>query len=235
MPGLAELAAVIVCAGSALAAVNRNRFFAVLGVAVALVAAPLVGSSAPDLLSLAFREVAVLTGTYLLWISTTRATAERTADDQRPIFPAVVVVVAFLGVVVLAPALGAERGPLAGLAAAAAAGIAALALGMGGRDLLAGGLSAILLVLAASLAVAGLAGVNGPLEHAVIGAALLAVTTAAAFLGGGEPLAPPAELASVAEPSSAREPGAGSELTPDSELPPDSELAPASRRGGARS
>ena len=198
MPGLAELAALIVAGGSALAAVNRSRPLAVLGVAIALVAAPLVGARAPDLLSLAFREVAALTGIYLLRIAATApsgGSAGETVEERigagvqarsgRPVFPAVFVVGAFVGVIALALPVDPGRGPLAGLAAAAAAAIAALALGDGDQDLLSGGLGAVLLVLAASLAVGGLVGVVGPLQHAVIGAALLGVAAAAAFLGTG--------------------------------------------------
>ena len=44
--------------------------------------------------------------------------------------------------------------------------------------------------------------------------------------GGGEPLAPPPELASVAEPPSAPKPGAGPELAQAPELAPGPEPAP---------
>jgi hypothetical protein len=73
--------------------------------------------------------------------------------------------------------------------------MAALSLGVGAPSALSGGLSAILLVLGAALATAGLTGAPASLEHAVIGAALLAVTTAAALLGGGRDdlLAPAAQ------------------------------------------
>jgi hypothetical protein len=58
---------------------------------------------------------------------------------------------------------------------------------VGQRHVLAGGLSAILLTLAATLAFRGLTGSGGALDHVVMGATLLAVTTAAAFLGSAEP------------------------------------------------
>ena len=164
---------------------------ALLGVSVALVTAPLVGSRAPDLLSLAFREVAVLTGAYLLWIATGRDEATDVRGDS-PVMGGPFVVLAFVSALALTPALGPDRGPVVGLASAAATGMAALALGVGATQHLSGGLSAIMLLLAASLAVTGLAGAGGPLDHAVIGAALLAVTTAAAFLGSAEAPAPPA-------------------------------------------
>lgn len=185
MPWLAVLGALVVCGGGALAAATADRRLAMLGLTVALVAAPLIGTRAPDLLSLAFREVAALTGTYLLWISSGRGRPSEHREDG-PLFPAIFVVLAFVGTLILAPALG-PRGPIVGLAAAAAAAMAALSLSVRAADLLAGGLSAIMLLLAASLATTGLAGTNGPLEHAVTGAALLAVTAAAAFVGSGEP------------------------------------------------
>src|SRR3989304_813774 len=53
-------------------AAARDRGMGILGVTVALVAAPLVSHQIPELLPLAFREVAVLTGAYLLWIATGR-------------------------------------------------------------------------------------------------------------------------------------------------------------------
>ena len=186
MPWLAGFGAVVVCGGGALAVATADRRVAILGLTAALVAAPLIGTLEPDLLSLAFREVAALTGTYLLWISSGRAQPSEPREDG-PVFPAIFVIVAFVGALILAPALGPHRGPVAGLAAAAAAGMAALALSVRATDLLAGGLSAIVLLLAASLAATGLAGTSGPLDDAVTGAALLAVSGAAAFLGSSQP------------------------------------------------
>jgi hypothetical protein len=185
VPLVALLGAVVVCGGSALSAGTADRRLAILGLAVALVAAPLIGTRAPDLLSLAFREVAALTGTYLLWISSGGGRPSEHREDG-PLFPAMFVILAFVGALILAPALGPNRGPIAGLAAAAAAAMAALALTVRATDLLTGGLSAIMLLLAASLATTGLAGTAGALEHAVTGAALLAVTAAAAFVGSSE-------------------------------------------------
>ena len=185
MPWVALLGAIVVCAGGALAAATVDRRLAILGLAVALVAAPLIGTRAPDLLSLAFREVAALTGTYLLWIASGGGRPIERREDG-PLFPALFVVLAFVGALILAPALGPNRGPIVGLAAAAGAAMAALALSVRAADLLIGGLSAILLLLAASLATTGLAGIAGALEHAVIGAALLAVSAAAAFVGSSE-------------------------------------------------
>jgi hypothetical protein len=186
VPWLAVLGALVVCGGGALAAATADRRLAILGLTVALVAAPVIGTRAPDLLSLAFREVAALTGTYLLWISSGRGRASEHREDG-PLFPGIFVVVAFVGALILAPALGPDRGPIVGLAAAAAAAMAALALSARATDVLAGGLSAIMLLLAASLATTGLAGTSGALEHAVTGVALLAVSAAAAFVGSRPP------------------------------------------------
>jgi len=196
MPGLAELAALVVCAGSILAAAARDRGMGILGVTVALVAAPLVSHQIPELLPLAFREVAVLTGAYLLWIATGRDQATELRGDSA-VAGGPFVLLGFVTALVLAPALGPDRGPLVGLAGAAAAGMAALALGIGATGLLAGGLGAIMLLLAASLAVTGLAGASGPLDHVVIGLALLAVTAATAFLGSPE--RPPVAVTAPAE------------------------------------
>ena len=185
MPWLAILGAVVVCAGGALAAATADRRLAILGLTIATVAAPLIGTRAPDLLSLAFREVAALMGAYLLWISGGRGRESEHVEDG-PLYPAIFVVLAFAGTLILAPALGPHRGPIAGLAGATAATMAALALSVRATDLFAGGLGAILLLLAASLATIGLSGTHGPLEQAVTGAALLAVTAAAAFVGSGQ-------------------------------------------------
>ena len=195
MPWLAVLGAVVVCGGAALSVATADRRVAILGLTAATVAAPLIGTRAPDLLSLSFREVAALTGAYLLYVSSRRGPSDHGQDG--PLFPAIFVVVAFVGTLILAPALGPHRGPIVGLAAAAASAMAALALTVRATDLLGGGLGAIALILAASLATTGLAGINGPLEHAVTGAALLAVTAAAALVGSGQPspaTAPPAPL-----------------------------------------
>jgi hypothetical protein len=182
---LAGLAALVVAAGCMLAVVAPDRRFSVLGLTVALVAAPLVAVQRPDLLSLAFRETAALTGAYLLWVVSRDRPAE--TGGTLPAFAGVFVALAFAGGLALAPALGDERGAAVGLAAASAAAMAALALTLGTRMVLSNGLGAILLVLAASLAVTGLTSTGGPLDHAITGAALLAVTTAAAFLGSGAP------------------------------------------------
>jgi hypothetical protein len=183
--GLAGFAALVVLIGCVVAVTAADRRFAILGVTLALVAAPLVGVGVRDLLSLAFREVAVLTGSYLLWVASRHVTEWR--DGPLPVFGGVFVVLGFIGAVLLAPALGPDRGSTPGLAGAVAAAIAALALGAGQRHVLAGGLSAILLTLAAALGFRGLTGTTGGLDNVVIGATLLAVTTAAAFLGSAEP------------------------------------------------
>jgi hypothetical protein len=183
--GLAGFAALVVLVGCVVAVTAADRRFAILGVSAALVAAPLVGVQVRDLLSLAFREVAVLTGFYLLWVASRHVTEWR--DGPLPVFGGVFVVLAFVAAVLLAPALGPDRGSTPGLAGAVAATIAAVALGSGQRHVLAGGLSAILLTLAAALAYRGLTGSTGGLDNVVIGATLLAVTTAAAFLGSAEP------------------------------------------------
>lgn len=185
MGWLAWIAAIFVGAGSALAVWSTDRRFSILGVSVALVAAPLTGNQPPDLLALAFREVAVLTGSYLLWIATRHGVPG--AGIAAPPFAPLFVGLAFMGAVALSPSLGPDRGSGAALAAAAASGVAALALGIEAPTVLSGGLGAIMLLLSASLAVAGLSAAEGRLDHAVIGAALLAVTTAAAFLGSHEP------------------------------------------------
>ena len=203
MPGLAELAAVVVCGGSVLAAAAKHGRMAVLGVTIALVAAPLVSQQVPAPLALAFREIAVLTGAYLLWVVTRRHDAADGRHDPA-VAGALFVLLAFVAALALAPALGPDRGPVVALAAAAAAGMAALAIGISSVPPLAGGLSAVWLLLAASLAVSGLAGAGGPLDDAIIGLALLAVTVAAAFLGsqGSRPVAAPP---SVLEPPAADE------------------------------
>jgi hypothetical protein len=183
--GLAGVAAIIVCAGCVLAVAATDRRTAILGVSVALVAAPLIGVRVLDLLSLAFREVAVITGSYLLWVASRHVVTWR--DGPLPLFVGLFVVLGFGTALLLAPALGPDRGSIAGFAGAAAAATAGVALGVGQRHVLAGGLSAILLTLSATLAYRGLTGSAGGLDHVVIGATLLAVTTVAAFLGSAEP------------------------------------------------
>jgi len=183
--GLAGFAALVVCVGCVVAATAADRRFAILGVSIALVAAPLIDVQVRDLLSLAFREVAVITGSYLLWVASRHITTWH--DGPLPLFVGVFVVLGFVVALLLAASLGPDRGSVPGLAGAVTATIAAIALGVGQRHVLAGGLSAILLTLAAALAFRGLSGSTGGLEHVVIGATLLAVTTAAAFLGSAEP------------------------------------------------
>lgn len=184
--GLAEVASIAICTGAVLAAGAGDRRFAVLGLTVALLAAPLVATPWPAPLPLAFREVAVLIGTYLLWVAARRESTHALQAETR-VVAAVFVVAAFVAAVALAPSLGPGRGPAGAFASAAAAAIAGLALGAGASHALAPGLSAVFLLLSASLAFAALTGAAGPLEHAVIGAALLAVTAAAALVPSGEP------------------------------------------------
>lgn len=182
---LADVAAIVVFVACAVTATAHDRRFAILGLAVALLAAPLVAVPWPGFLPLAFRLVAALTGTYLLWVAATRRGESRDVATGAGVHAAAFVAAAFVGVALLAPGLGPERGSPIALASAAGAGVAALSLGVAAPSALAGGLSAILLVLSASLATAGLIGAPASLEHAVVGAALLAVTTAAALLGAG--------------------------------------------------
>jgi hypothetical protein len=195
--GLAGFAALVVCAGCVVAVTAAERRFAILGVTIALVAAPLIGVQVRDLLSLAFREVAVITGSYLLWAASRHVVTWR--DGPLPVFVGVFVVLGFVAALLLAGSLGPDRGSTPGLAGAVAATIAAIALGAGQRHALAGGLSAILLTLAAALAFRGLSGSGGGLDQIVIGATLLAVTTAAAFIGSAEPRAGPTTGGDTAE------------------------------------
>lgn len=181
MEGLAGLAAVLVGGGSVLVATATDRRFAVLGATAALLAAPLIGSSWPDPLPLAFREVAVMTGAYILWIAARRG-EPRVPHEERA-FIAVFVVVGFVGGAAVASALGTDRISVAAFASTCAAAVSAVALGIAPPHGLARGLSAIMVTLAAVLGVVGLSGASGPFEHAVIGATLLAVSVAAALLG----------------------------------------------------
>lgn len=197
MLGLAGFAALVVCVGCIVTVLAADRRSAILGVSIALVAAPLIGVQVRDLLSLAFREVAVITGSYLLWAASRHVATWR--DGPLPLFGAVFVVLGFIGALLLSPSLGPDRGSTPGLAGAVAATLAALALGTGQRHVLAGGLAAILLTLAAALAFRGLTGSGGGLDHVVIGATLLAVTTAAAFLGSAEPRTAPTTGGETAE------------------------------------
>ena len=182
--------AVAVIAGAIVTVSVRDARATVLGLAVVLVATPLLADPMAAPLGLAARLVGSILGAYLLWIvvrdRAADGTPETPTDGSRIGWPAETLVAIAAALVGLAAhGLGAGAvGPA--VASAAGFGIAALAVlpTLTSRDVLRMGVGLLLLVDAALLVRTGLGGTPDALEEllsAGLIAALCATSAAGAF------------------------------------------------------
>jgi hypothetical protein len=165
--------AVTVVAGAIVAVSSREARIGLLGLAVALIGAPLLADPRPDPLPLAARVVAAILAVELVWI-TVRSTTTRTRGSIVG-WPVETLAAAAAFVV----GIGAAGG-LVGAAPDAEAGSTALILGGGAalivlavtpillaRDVLRLGIAATLLLTGATIVRAGVAGTPSSLEQLV--------------------------------------------------------------------
>jgi hypothetical protein len=173
-------AALAVLAGGLLAISARDPRWIAGGLVVALGLASVVADPLPSPLAVAIRAVAALLGAYLVLLALrtdtgTTWTTPANGPPLGPISPALAALAA--GVVGYTAAGVGSAAPGPALATAAGLGLATLAVGplLLGRDIVRVGTGVTLLLTAAELVRAGLAGTPGSLEQAVIAGLSVAI------------------------------------------------------------
>lgn len=178
-PGLAVIGVAVV-AGAVVAVSARESRVATLGLVLALVSAPLVGSGPPALLPLAARLVAAILAGYLLWVAVRRVPAA--TDGSRIGWPAESLLAAAAAVIGLAAGAAARNGPAEAIATALALAVVAAGPLVARGDALQTGLGLALGVTALELLRVGLAGPASALEQLVVAALVVAAAAASALL-----------------------------------------------------
>ena len=186
-PALAALAVGVV-AGGVVAVSARDARMSMVGLAAALVFAPLVAEPFPDGLVVAMRVVAALLAVYLLWV-----VAREGFDIRQPRlrWPVELLIAAAAGLAGLSsPAL--TTPPISEVAAVglpvargAAFAIGALAIIpiLEGRDALRLGTGLVLAVLAVTLLQQGIGSAVPPIEHLAFAGVMVGVAATSAGLG----------------------------------------------------
>jgi hypothetical protein len=190
---IAALAAVI---GGVVAVSVRDSRLVALGLLLALVASPLASSPEPSALAICFRAVGALLATYLLWAS---ARSQSIASEGSGI--GAVAEIAAVGAAFAVGWFAVPVKPLAGPAAAQAAGVALVALAvvpLTGRNVLQVGTGATLLVVGISLLLQAWAG--PPTSAQQIALTVLLV----GLVGATSLLIAPAQQLSIAVESAAK-------------------------------
>jgi hypothetical protein len=185
------LTTVAVVAGAVVAISSRDPRGTILGLAVVLIASPIVAEPVPAPLGLAARFVGAILAADLLWIVTrdrprTAATSALT-EGSRIGWPAEALTgIAALVVGYAAHGLGA---PATGPALASAAGFAVAALGLTpaltGRDVIRVGLGCLLLIDAGLLVRGALGGTPGDFEQLITSATVVVLAGTLAALAAG--------------------------------------------------
>ena len=175
-------AALALLAGALIALSARDSRWVLGGLVVCLGFAPLVADPLPSPIAVAARLVAAVLGAQLLIVA---LRGGRAATDGAPLGPvSIAFAAAAAGVVGYATA--GVGSPAAGPAVATAAGFALVTLALGplllGRDVLRIGSATVLLLTAASLVRAGLAGTPGALEQGALAGVTIAILGATAIL-----------------------------------------------------
>ena len=178
-PALAVIG-VAVLAGAVVAVAAREGRVTVLGLALALIAAPLVVAPPPAVLPLAGRLVAAILAGYLLWVAVRHAPAHGRTHGSRlgwPVESLIAGAAATVGFGIGGTGTGVPEAMAVGLALTAVA-IPPLVRG----DALQVGVGAMLLVTAVEVLRVGVAGPPSPLEHVVASGLLVAVAAGVAKL-----------------------------------------------------
>ena len=191
MNPILALIAMVVVAGAVVAVSTSDPRGTILGLAVVLIASPVIADPVPTPLGLAARIVGAVLSAYLLWIVTRdrprHGSAGATTEGSRIGWPAEVLVgIGAFVVGYAAHGLGAAAlGPP--MASAAGFAVAALALTatMTGQDILRVGLGCLLLVDAGLIVRAALGGTPGDFEHLITSATLVVIAGTIATLAAG--------------------------------------------------
>jgi len=191
MNPILAIIALAVVAGAVVVVSTSDPRSTILGLAVVLIASPVIAEPVPTPLGLAARIVGAVLAAYLLWIVTRdrprSGSAGAATEGSRIGWPAEVL----LGIAALvvgyaahglgAPALGPPFASAAGFAVAALALTATLT----GRDVLRVGLGCLLLLDAGLLVRAALGGTPTDFEHLISAATLVVVAGTIATLAAG--------------------------------------------------
>ncbi len=175
-------AALGIVAGAVVALSARDTRLMLAGLVAALGLTPLLADPLPSPIAVAARLVAALLGAQLLLVALRGSPARTRAADLGPLSTALAAAAACVVGYSTSGVGSPANGPA--LATAVGFGLATLAIGplLLGRDVLRVGLGMILLVTAAELVRAGLAGTPGPLEQVVSAGATVAILAATAAL-----------------------------------------------------
>ena len=179
-PALAVIG-LAVLAGAVVAVAAREGRVTVLGLALALIAAPLVVAPPPAVLPLAGRLVAAILAAYLLWIAVRPAPAHARTHGSRLGWP----VESLIAGAAAAVGFGIGGSGAGGVPEAMAVGLALTAVAIPPLvrlDALQIGVGAMLLVTAVEVLRVGIAGTPSPLEHVVASGLLVAVAAGVAML-----------------------------------------------------
>lgn len=182
-PALAVIGGAVI-AGAVVAVSAHEGRASILGLVLALVAAPLVVSPIPAALPLAARLIAAILTGYLVWIALRGAPGHARTRGSRLGWPVEALVAGAAAVV----GFGVGGVGAGGIPEATAVGLALVALAVPPLlrpDGLQIGIGAALLVTAVSLLRAGLAGPPSPLEQVVAGGLIAAIGAAVAALVDG--------------------------------------------------
>lgn len=176
----ATVAAIAAVAGGAVAVTARDRRTLSLGLAIALVAAPLASSPVPGTLALAARIAGALLAAELLFVATRAKSARSGGSAIGFAAEGAAAAAAFIVGLWVAPVK-----PLPGPATEQAAGLAILVLAaipLTGKDVLRVGVGAALLALGLSMLRDAWLGTAQPFENLVVTALLVAILGAAGLL-----------------------------------------------------
>ena len=177
-PAVVAAAAAVV--GAVLAVTARDARLVIMGLIVAMVAAPLVSSSDPTALALAFRILGAFLAAYLLWAAVRDRAIESEGSAIDPGSELMVAAAAFSVGWFVAPVK-----PLAGPVAAQAAGFALIALAivpLAGRNVIRVGAGIFLLLLGISVLLDAWVGAGSALRQVVLTALLLGTLGATSLL-----------------------------------------------------
>ena len=191
MNPILALITLAVVAGAVVTVSTPDPRGAILGLAVVLIASPIVAEPVPAPLGLATRIVGAVLAAYLLWIVTRdrphRTAPSATTEGSRIGWPAEVLL--GIGALVVGYAAHGLGAPALGPALASAAGfsVAALALTptMTGRDVLRVGLGCMLLIDAALIVRTALGGTPSDFEHLISAALIVVIAGTIATLAAG--------------------------------------------------
>jgi hypothetical protein len=194
---LATIAAGAVVAAGVVAVTARAGRLVIVGLTVAALAAPFVASPLPDPLALAARILGALAAAAVMWVAVETGRVGSTGTAAGPIAELAAAAAAFAVGLTIRPV-----DPLAGPVAAQASGLALLVLAVVpllGRDVFRLGAAIVLLTLGCSLLLCAWSGPLLPLQHLAAAALILGVAGATCLLAPAlsEPLASEVEGASV--------------------------------------